>query len=115
MVVTFTLNIASCISRRQGCLEWITGSAKHLTALFFSHILRKALGANRGYSISPDAPLEEYATIAWCCSGSSRISSSGSFRPTRSRPFALAETNKAVLEVVQAALHLLHMTMLMTF
>ncbi len=64
MVVTFTLNIASCISRRQGCLEWITGSAKHLTALFFSHILRKALGANRGYSISPDAPLEEYATIA---------------------------------------------------
>src|SRR3989440_3310523 len=36
-------------------------------------------------------------SIARCCSGSSRISSSGSFRPTRSRPFALAETNKVVL------------------
>src|SRR5260370_31617343 len=36
-------------------------------------------------------------SIARCSSGSSRISSSGSFRPTRSRPFALAETNKVVL------------------
>src|SRR5213080_1384342 len=51
MVVTFTLNIASCISRRQGCLEWITGSAKPLTALFFSHILRKALGLLSGAPI----------------------------------------------------------------
>jgi len=41
-------------------------------------------------------------SIARCSSGSSRISSSGSFRPTRSRPFALAETNKVVLETLDA-------------
>src|SRR5260221_13401849 len=51
----------------------------------------------RGFSPPQSRVARCLTSIARCCCGSSRISSSGSFRPTRSRPFALAETNKVVL------------------
>src|SRR5258708_38179988 len=62
-----------------------------------SATLAAASACWRGFSPPQSRVARCLTSIARCCCGSSRISSSGSFRPTRSRPFALAETNKVVL------------------
>ena len=81
-------------------LGWITSaSGPGHVGLQFPRAATVAASSACGRGLSP--PQSPVALclpcIGRCCSGSFRISSSGSSRPIRSRPFVLGETNEVVL------------------
>src|SRR6266496_2182857 len=81
-------------------LGWITSApGPGYVGLQFPRTATIAVASTCWRGLSP--PLSHVArcrtSIGRCCSGCSKISCSGSFSPTRSRPSDLAETNKVVL------------------
>lgn len=51
-------------NRKKERVQVIEVDDLEVRSVVLREFVRKAPGANRGYSISPDAPLEEYTTIA---------------------------------------------------